>query len=221
MSIDYIAVLDHDHLDNGMFLQSFADAVSSHESRGLIIHSDSRYTDRIMQTGVMREEAKIRSIKDLNHRLIALLADHGVSAIGLNGYQREMLYHHDGEVRVNSKKLFSLPEQPFLLLSCLIYSKSETTPVAASLPSVVKSLQQALKLKKVYLFTKSDDNELIKKDLPETLNAADDSTGFVQKTVPEEFHHYPLEITLTTARDFKNYPEIKNSTLLVPGKDPS
>lgn len=218
MNFDYIAVLDHDHLDNGLFLKSFADAVSSHENRGLIVHSDSRYTDRIMQTGVMREDAKIRSIKDLNHRLIALLADHGVSAIGLNGYQREMLYYKNEEIHLDKEKLTSLPKQPFILLSCLIYSKPGGRPVAASLPSVVNTLQNVLDIDHVFLFTRSDEDELIKTDLPGTIKEAENSSVFIEKSVPKEFQDYPLEATLTTARDFRSFPNIKNFTLLTPEK---
>ena len=48
----------------------------------------SEYTDRLMQTGMMREDARKRAVMDLNRRLITLFADHGVSAIGLNGFQK-------------------------------------------------------------------------------------------------------------------------------------
>ena len=35
--------------------------------------------------------AIIRSIKDLNHRIVALLADNSVSGIGINGYQKNII----------------------------------------------------------------------------------------------------------------------------------
>ncbi len=73
--MDYIAVLDYEHLDNGMFLTAFAKALSQQKSRGIILHGDSEYTERLIQTGIMREEATIRAMKDLNHRLVALFAD--------------------------------------------------------------------------------------------------------------------------------------------------
>ena len=85
--MDFLAILDYEHLDNGVFLTSFAKSLAQKEKRGLIIHGDSEHTERIIQTGVMRDEARIRAIKELNHRLVALFADEGVSTIALNGFQ--------------------------------------------------------------------------------------------------------------------------------------
>lgn len=212
MSIEYIAILDFEHLDNGLFLKTFANAVSTHESRGLILHSDSQYTERIMQTGVMREDARIRAIKDLNNRLIALFADEGISAIGLNGYQRELIKLTSSGIKVDVEQLKKLPEQPVLLLSSLIHSEETNRPVSASLQDVAASLQSALNVEHTFVFTRSDDAEIIKKEMPESLSQAADRGAFVEEFVPKEFSELNLSAKLISANDFRNYPNLKNYT---------
>jgi hypothetical protein len=214
MSIDYIAILDYEHLDNGLFLKTFANAVAKHEQRGLILHSDSQYTDRIMQTGVMRDDARIRAIKDLNNRLIALFADEGVSAIGLNGYQRELLSMTENSITVDVEQLHKLPHQPVLLLSTLVYSTETQKPVSASLADVAVALQSALDVKQTFLFARSDDAEIIKKELPGSLDDVADKEAFFQENVPEEFRATTMTSKLISANDFRNYPDLKNYTLL-------
>jgi len=214
MSINYIAILDHDHLDNGLFLSTFAKAVAAHSHRGLILHSDSAYTDRIVQTGVMREEARLRAIKDLNNRLIALFADNGISAIGLNGYQREMISITGNDIKVDIKKIMELPEQPLLLLSTLIYSTEENKPVSASLPIVARVLKNSLNINDLFLFTKNVDDEIIKTDLPATISQVQDKAMFIKTSVPYEFQDDLIEGRLTTASEFQNYPNIENATKL-------
>ncbi len=214
MSIDYIAILDHDHLDNGLFLSSFAKAIAAHQHRGLILHSDSAYTDRIIQTGVMREEARFRAIKDLNHRLIALFADHGVSAIGLNGYQREMISISEQKIEVDVKKISELPDQPALLISSLIYSVKEQKPVSGSLAHVARALKKSLNIKDLFLFARNVDDEIIKKELPVSISEADNSAEFIKTSVPVEFQDELIEGMLTTAFEFQKYPEVKNATKL-------
>lgn len=214
MSIDYIAVIDHDHLDNGLFLSSFAKAIAAHKHRGLILHSDSAYTDRIIQTGVMREKARVRAIKDLNHRLIALFADHGVSAIGLNGYQREMISISEQKIEVDVNKIKKLPDQPVLLISSLIYSAKEQKPVSGSLALVARALKRSLNIEDLFLFTRNVDDEIIKKELPVSISEAENSAEFIKMSVPVEFQDELIEGMLTTALEFQKYPDVKNATKL-------
>ena len=216
MSIAYLAILDYEHLDNGLFLKTFANAVAGHnlDQRGLILHADSQYTDRIIQTGVMREDARKRAIKDLNNRLIALFADEGVSAIGLNGYQRELISSTNGSISVDVDQLGKIPHQPMLLLSSLIHSYDTGGPQSAPLADVARSLQAALDIEHTFIFARSDDAEIIKKDLPESIEEVDDQASFIKENVPEEFHEKRLSAKLVSANDFRRYPDLKNFTQL-------
>lgn len=214
MSFSYIAVLDYEHLDNGMFLKSFANAISSHKQRGLIVHSDSTYTERIMQTGVMREDARIRAIKDLNNRLVALFADEGVSAIGLNGYQKELISVSDGTLYADSAQFHQFPEQPVLLISSLVYSALDNKPIAAPLPDIVELLQSTLQIDSTFLFSRNTENELIKKELPRSLEELSDPGSFIENMIPKEFQSISVAANLTTASDFRRFPNIENITRL-------
>lgn len=214
MNFSYIAALDYDHLDNGLFLKSFADAIAAHKERGLIIHGDSDYTERIMQTGVMREDARIRAIKDLNNRLVALLADEGVSAIGLNGYQRELIRIKNGTFRVDIDQFKRLPDQPVLLISSLVYSDDTGKPAAATLKDIIYALQNALNINDTFLFTRSEENDVIKKNLPATITEAEDPDTFIQNNIPAEFHQFKSTAQLISPDDFRHYPDVKNSTRL-------
>ena len=78
-----------------------------------------------MQTGMMREDARKRAVMDLNHRLVALFADHGVSTIGLHGYQKELVQKTESGLKLNKKVFNALPESPTLLISSLIGYENE------------------------------------------------------------------------------------------------
>src|SRR5699024_622093 len=124
--MSYIAAIDYEHLDDGLFLTGLAQSISKQKkTQQIILHADSAYTERIMQTGVMREDAKIRSQKDLNHRLIALFADEGIAAIGINGYQRKLIRLEDNELVLDKKQFKQLPRPSAIVLSCLVWDEQK------------------------------------------------------------------------------------------------
>lgn len=119
--IDFIAVLDHHHLDQTFFMKSLAREIAlRREARIVLLHGDSPYTERIMQDGVMREEAQVRAVKDLNHRLVALLADEGISAVGLHPFQKALFTRsEEGAMVLNRTEWDRLPRLPVIILSNL------------------------------------------------------------------------------------------------------
>lgn len=200
--MDFIAVLDYEHLDNGMFLTAFARSLARKKSRGIIIHSDSEYTNRLIQTGMMREDARIRSIKDLNHRLIALFADQGVSAIGINGYQRSLVTKGDHGLQIDSIQIGRLPEYPMLLLSGLAYHPEIDKPVPLELPEFSLSLKKALSVDMVTVFSIKDSSSIMKEDLPKQLIPNETELEFRKQYLPKSFHHVEETVLLTTADAF-------------------
>ncbi|MEX0594358.1 MAG: hypothetical protein WD115_06245 [Balneolaceae bacterium] len=202
--IDYIAILDYDHLDNGLFLASLANALATRgEERGLLIHGDSAYTERLLQTGVMREEARIRAMRDLNHRLIALLADHGVSAIGLNGHQRGLVKQDskNGEIRLDTAQLQNLPDTPHLVLSALGESDSgERTSIP--LPDLATAISRQLSIQRIYIFHTSDDREILTDKEPEETSQHPNGHVLNREEIPDGFHSMSIAVQLTTARQF-------------------
>ncbi len=142
ISFDYIALLDYEHLDNHFFLKSLAKELAKRpDKRGILLHADSPFTERIMQQGVMREEARIRAAKDLNHRLVALLADEGIPAIGLHPFQKELVSENGN---VSESAWLSLPSIPVVILSTLMTEEGLSQrlhPLTHVLPILANSFE--------------------------------------------------------------------------------
>lgn len=199
----FIAVLDFEHLDNGVFLTAFARSLAHSKERGIIIHSDSEYTDRLIQTGMMREDARLRAIRDLNHRLVALFADEGIPTIALNGYQKSMITAGNGRpVTINREQIDRLPEQPMLLLSSLAASADDDRPVAVDLPEFAFALQESYRVDAVTLFSTSEKASVIRNDLPKPVNLAETDESFKQEHIPASFHERSETVILSTADAF-------------------
>ena len=188
--MQYLAAIDYEHLDNGVFLTSLARSISRQQNvRPIIIHGDSEYTDRIIQTGVMRQEATIRSIKDLNHRLIALLADEGVSTIGLNGYQRELITLENETLSMDTGYLESLPSEAALLLSSLVYDKQSGTPKPVELSNFARFLKKNLPVSELFIFSASDTDEVFTGEAkPAKMLWQELDESYLSKYIPQEFH---------------------------------
>lgn len=219
MNYNYIAILDYEHLDNGIFLNAFAQALSQQKNtRGIVIHGDSAYTDRLIQTGILREDAKLRAIKGLNHRLIALFADHGVATIGINGYQRGLITEKNGQLQVDTAQLKQLPREPLLLLSNLIQTDTQKKPRPLSLPEYTQLLKSTLNIEDVFIFNLDEKNEWIKTENPEQILYESLESDFAEQYIPKEFRNVPISCHLTTARQFSGFPD-KTGTTYIKSED--
>ena len=209
-------MIDHDHLDNAVFLTALARAVSGHTTeRGLIIHGDSAYTDRLIQTGMFRSDAQLRAIKDLNHRLVALFADHGVSMVGLNGYQRSLVRREKGQLKVDKDHFHRLPDRAQLLISNLVDDPDEQDPVPIPLPRYAEVLATALDIPEIYVFSADESEEFINRERPGWLTRDKLDSAFVERHIPKEFRELPFPFRLTTARSFSRFPSLEGSTVIV------
>lgn len=197
--MDYIAVLSFEHLDNSMFLNAFAKTLSRKEKRGIILHEDSEYTDRLIQTGMMREDARIRAAKDLNHRLVALFADQGISTIGLNGYQKELITYSESGITVDNNQFSRFPDHPVLLISNLIYHAESDKPYFAPLAELTASLRNTLSINKTYLFSTDDRSSVIKGEFPMSLSPGLHSGKELETHIPEAFRNREESYILTSA----------------------
>jgi len=215
----YIAVLDHDHLDNGIFLTSFARSLSELQKnknlRLIIVHTDSAYTDRVMQIGVMRDEATIRSMKDLNKRLVALFADEGVSVIGLNPYKKNFITLKDGKLSMDHTFFEGLPNRPVLLISSLVQNLDNKEVEAIDLVNMITFLQKELSADELFIFSKSDEAEIFTQaDMPDILSWQKMPSSFRQKEIPDDLSNLNHRVRLATARDFNQLPSLDNTILI-------
>lgn len=215
--MDYIAVIDYEHLDNGVFLTSFALALATQKaSRGLILHADSAYTERLIQSGFMRADASLRAARDLNHRLIALLADHGISAIGLNGHQRSLVTLGENRISVDRKQIEKLPPTPHLLLSSIALRPEDRSAVRVSLAGLAAAAQHDLEIAELLLFTLDDRSEMIDPELPDTIRKSDLERFLSPASIPEEFRDIPVPFRLVNSRQFGRLPDFSGITRIVP-----
>jgi hypothetical protein len=189
----YIAVIDYQNLDNPLFLKSFAQTVAQIGAhKAIILHNDSAYTERLIQTGMMREHAQQRSNQDLNHRLVSFFADYGIACIGLNGFQRNTVtVHEDGAIIVNKDYLNSLPEMTMIVLSCLAGSSQSGTKVVVPTALMAGKLHHIMHTQDIFVFSTlaedliltSNTGKNLKKTSPaEVAKPFDEVTG-----IPDEF----------------------------------
>lgn len=200
--MDFLAVLDYEHLDNGVFLTSFAKSLANKQNRGLIIHGDSEHTERIIQTGVMREEAQIRAIKELNHRLVALFADEGVSTIALNGFQKSLITYDGSTIEIDKKQIDRLPEHPMILISNLGLDPTSEKYRSIPLTKMATALSATFEIDEVTLFSIDDSSDFIKQDFPENLIISDADKSFVEKHIPENLRNLSTKVKLKTGTNF-------------------
>jgi hypothetical protein len=200
--MDFLAVLDYEHLDNGVFLTSFARSLANRKKRGIIIHGDSEYTERIIQTGVMREDAQIRAIKELNHRLVALFADEGISTIAVNGFQKSMVTTDGNQILLQTSQINLLPKEPMLLLSNLAEDSRTGKPVPVSLPELARSITMNLDLTKITLFSIKEGADVIDQGFPKQIKPALTNQEFLDLHLPESFRNFEEDIEITVPSRF-------------------
>ena len=157
----YIAYIDYEHLDNSLFLKSLAAATASQDSGitpRIFAHSDSEYTERLIQTGMMRDDARSRSVRELNRRLVALFADYGVSAIGLNGYQRKVAsFDPDSDrLTIDHKYLASLPSASILIISNLVHVVGEEEPLFFPIQRYLTELSSLPDVSRLNVFSSAE-----------------------------------------------------------------
>lgn len=213
MSIQFIAVLDHHHLENTLFLNSFAKSLAKlGDRKGLVIHGDSPYTDRLIQTGMMREDARMRAIKDLNKRLVGLFADQGIATIGIHAFQKGLVRLQDGEARLHREELEKLHATPNLLVSNLVEEDGEA--VHYPLPEFTRFLASALEDVEVLLFSRNEKDEILTQSSKEKLFWKDLPKDFEAETLPEEFANFGEPVKITTASELANWPKLGKVTTI-------
>lgn len=213
MPKSFIAVLDHHHLENSIFLTAFAKSLAKLGKRkGIIVHGDSPYTDRLIQTGMMREDARLRAIKDLNKRLIGLFADYGVATIGIHGFQKNLISKEGEKVSLDTSKIEEFHAVPNLLISNLVDEQGETTHIP--LPKFTRSLAEQIDNAEILLFSKNEKDEILISDTNHQLKWEDLPESFYEETLPAEFEKFNYPVKLTTATDLGNWPELKKVTII-------
>ncbi len=204
----YIAILDYLRLDNGMFMKSFSEAMGRQSGcSGIIIHGDSGYTERLIQTGIMREDAILRSTRDLNHRIVALLADSGVSGIGVNGYQKKIVRLTGRDILVDRDWLEVRPPGTHIILSNLAWDDAHQKAAPVPLPVLADALSTQLNRQTVIIFSLNDSGDpvIFKKNSGHDSNS--NSKQELLELVPDDLRPLPKNCYLGTTEAFGNLPD--------------
>ena len=193
----YVTVLDRENLSNNLFITTFAQTLREHSSSySVVLHADSSYTESLIQTGMMREDAEMRCTRELNRRLVALMADEGVATIAMNGYQRDTVCYDGTDLNIDSKYLNSLSESPALLLSNLARNKSDESIVPVPLPLLANRLAAVLNLDEIIVF--SDQAKETKSD---------------EGTIPDAFKAAEFPFKTISLKTFKDVSKINKTKL--------
>jgi len=204
----YIAILDYYHLDHSFFMKSFAEGMAQQQGcSGIILHGDSPYTERLMQTGMMREDAAIRSTKDLNHRIIALLADNGVSGIGINGYQKKIIQFDGSNLIIDRKWLDARPAGTHVVLSNLVWDTAREEIVPISPGTLAAGLRKELEREMILIFSSGDENGIITESSDSKITNGNKSSTKEADNIPEDIHPIPDNSYLCTSISFGKLPE--------------
>ncbi len=204
----YIAVIDYDRLDHPLFMKSFSEAMARQKDcTGIILHGDSGYTDRLIQTGIMREDAVVRSTSDLNHRIVALLADNGVSSVGVNGYQKSIISLSGSKLTIDGQWIDARPPGTHLILSNLVRDESHQKITPVSLRVLADALSARMECRPVILFSREDSSDSFFTDSPKQKTNSTKSRGDLLRMVPGELLPPPQNSYLGTTHSFGNMPD--------------
>lgn len=177
-----LIILDYDHLDNGPFLKSLAKILGEVAMEPcLFLHGGSEYTERIMQLGMMREDAEIRGIKELNHRLAALFGDEGIPVIALNGYQRNLITtNFENNISIDTAYLKKISGKTHMLLSCLSTNQEKKIKPLDTL-KVAEKLVEELEIENIFSFSDSILSPVLTDINPNVTNQRTDFVHFKDK----------------------------------------
>lgn len=194
----YIAALDYAHLDNGVFLASVGRALAQQQDvRPIIVHGESEYTERLIQTGIPRKQATVHCIKNLNHRLVALFADQGVATIGINGYQRKLITLNNDKLGLDHDYFNTLPSKPVLLLSTLVLNSATNKPEPVKLAAYLDFLNNELSPDEVFVFSKED------------YKKSDFDPSELMELMPDDLKSLTISARMATTSIFDTLPDLK------------
>jgi hypothetical protein len=197
-----IAALDYSHLDNEPFLLSLAQSVSGCANfHPLIIHGSSSLTERIIQQGVMRDEAEVQCIKTLNHRLVNLFADESVSALGIHAYQKKAITFKNDRLHINCNFFNNLPPVS-IFLSTLVWNADTESVKHVELPRMAHFIQKELSIEPVYCFKMQENRKNNIHEKFEEVSWGELPRDFAEKYIPPELQNYNQPLRLLSVQSF-------------------
>jgi isopentenyl phosphate kinase len=202
-----IILLDSEHLDHNLFMKSFAQKLTSFKSKRIVlVHGDSSYSKQLVSNGMLETDAKERSIKEINLKLISILADNGIPAIGIHGYQRNTINWVNNAIKIHTDYLNSLPNQVVLILSNIVSdTENSNQHITISSAVIANNLTHVFDDSVCLCFALSE-----KADLSFKVNKPTQTD--LLNMLPEEVLRFGNSFLVTTIADFNK--ELENSVTI-------
>ena len=200
-----LLIIDKEHLNQPLFMKLFGQKLRSlKQVQAYILHGDNSYTDQLIENGMDAAKATERATKEINHKLVALLAENGISALGLHGYHREIVQQSiDNIIEVDSSKLKNHPDSVTLVFSHLIFDLASKSVQPAPLSTLANAIKRALNIDEILCFAVSEQvSQSFKNEPPSYIDCLN--------LAPKEVLNDISGIKMTTIADFdeKNLLEL-------------
>lgn len=207
--LNLIIVLDRYHLEQPLFMKLFGQKIRRVKSgRLLILHADSAYTQRLIDSGTEPEKAVVRSTKEISLKLVNLLAEYGHSAAALHGYHKQAIVLTESNQLVIDRSYFlQHPETVITICSNLVMLAHEQRTSPVPLASLAIELKKSLEFDGILCFAQS---EVLSTSFKEKAPSEVD----VLNWVPEELVSAHGHIKMTTIADFDEKNVYQESILL-------
>jgi|GEM_PF-4334721 hypothetical protein len=191
-----LILIDYIHLDNALFMKSLAQEIGriNDKHEVMLIHGTSPYQERLKAAGYEHNKARLRSSKELNRRMIALLADEGVAAVGIHAFQRS-LFSRDNkskQLMVNTETLKTMNLTSTLVLSNVGQIREDSYDLL-SISEMAEALLRQTDYEYCFTFPAT---EKMNVDLPDKLDQASRLN-----LLPEELLDYECDARMINVKD--------------------
>jgi hypothetical protein len=191
-----LILIDYIHLDNALFMKSLAQEIGriNDKHEVMLIHGTSPYQERLKAAGYEHNKARLRSSKELNRRMIALLADEGVAAVGIHAFQRS-LFSRDNkskQLMVNTETLKTMNLTSTLVLSNVGQIDDDVYDLL-SISEMAEALLRQTDYEYCFTFPAT---EKMNVDLPDKLDQASRLN-----LLPEELLDYECDARMINVKD--------------------
>ncbi len=133
----------------------------------------------------------------------------------INPYKRNFITLKGDKLQLDHSFLEQLPNRPVLLLSTLVQNVEHNQQAVVELPRMFAFLREQLKPEELFIFSKAEESEIFTNTgNPDTVAWETMDESFRETQIPDELTNFDQPLRLTTARDFSQIPDLKNSILI-------
>ncbi|TNE69282.1 hypothetical protein EP331_14500 [bacterium] len=193
----FIVLLDKYHLDQPLFMKVFGQKIrSAKKGRLIILHADNSFTKQLIANGSNPEQALTRATKEINLKLVNLLAEYGIPAISMHGYLKNAISVSEfGDISVDTSFFNQHPDSVATVLSNLAFDQSTEKVSPISVSKLALALKNQLDIDEVLVF--AQDEAISRSFIKQAPSEVE-----LLNMIPEEIISSAKGFKLTTIADF-------------------